>query len=166
MSNHAHPAVLLRHKPPIESAAKVKGGEEKDENQLEKTNKLSSKGMGRLRVIKPVDQDHLVLVPVEDCGAEARRHKAVDATAWPKQDGIVEDVVGEGTGDDAGEEQDKDPPGSVAHLQQAGCEHLEQHVGDDVRGVEVNKGVGHISPGLIPEITPPEIKALCRAESG
>ena len=101
MSNHARPATHLGHKPPVERAAEVEGGEENEEKQLEETNKFPAKSMRRLFVIKSVDQHHLVLVPVEDCGADARGDKAVDASAWSLQgDGVVgEDVVRQGAGE-------------------------------------------------------------------
>ena len=81
MSNHARPATHLGHKPPVERAAEVEGGEENEEKQLEETNKFPAKSMRRLFVIKSVDQHHLVLVPVEDRGADARGDKTVDASA-------------------------------------------------------------------------------------
>ena len=151
MSNDAHSAVLLSE-PPVEGAAEVEGGEEKDEDELEQPNQFSAKCMRRLCVVQPVDQDHLVLVPVVDRGAEAGGHEAVDSPTGTKQGAVVESVVGKGAADDPCEEQDEDSQGSVPHLQQAACEDLKEHVGDDVRGVQVDKGVGHISPDLTPAV--------------
>ena len=74
VSNNAHSAVLLSE-PPVEGAAEVEGGEQKDEDELEQPNQLSAKCMRRLCVVQPVDQDHLVLVPVVDRGAEAGGHR-------------------------------------------------------------------------------------------